>query len=54
MALVVQKFGGTSVADVKKIQSAAQKVIARHRAGDEGDARAPGRGGRVRVPRRNS
>jgi aspartate kinase len=33
MALVVQKFGGTSVADPHKIMAAAQKAIARH---DEG------------------
>ncbi|MDA1041155.1 MAG: aspartate kinase [Planctomycetota bacterium] len=35
MALVVQKFGGTSVADPQKIQAAAQKAIARHAAGDQ-------------------
>ncbi|MEO1993135.1 MAG: aspartate kinase [Pirellulales bacterium] len=35
MALVVQKFGGTSVADANKIQAAAQKVISRHQAGDQ-------------------
>ena len=34
MALVVQKFGGTSVADPQKIKAAAQKAIARHVAGD--------------------
>lgn len=34
MALVVQKFGGTSVADPQKIQAAARKAIARHEAGD--------------------
>jgi len=34
MALVVQKFGGTSVADVGKIRAAAEKAIARHVAGD--------------------
>jgi len=34
MALVVQKFGGTSVADVAKIRAAAEKAIARHVAGD--------------------
>jgi aspartate kinase len=34
MALVVQKFGGTSVADPRKIQAAAGKAIARHVAGD--------------------
>jgi aspartate kinase len=33
MALVVQKFGGTSVADPQKIMAAARKAIARH---DEG------------------
>ncbi len=30
MALVVQKFGGTSVADAGKILAAAKKAIARH------------------------
>jgi aspartate kinase len=34
MALVVQKFGGTSVADAQKIKAAAAKAIARHAAGD--------------------
>jgi len=34
MALVVQKFGGTSVADAAKIKAAACKAIARHKAGD--------------------
>jgi aspartate kinase len=34
MALVVQKFGGTSVADPQKIKAAAAKAIARHAAGD--------------------
>jgi aspartate kinase len=35
MALVVQKFGGTSVADPQKILVAAQKAVARHQAGDQ-------------------
>ena len=35
MALVVQKFGGTSVADASKIKAAAQKAIMRHQAGDQ-------------------
>ncbi|MFM9059830.1 MAG: aspartate kinase, partial [Planctomycetaceae bacterium] len=35
MALVVQKFGGTSVADAAKITAAARKAIARHEAGDQ-------------------
>jgi aspartate kinase len=35
MALVVQKFGGTSVADAQKIKAAAAKAIARHAAGDQ-------------------
>jgi aspartate kinase len=35
MALVVQKFGGTSVADASKIKAAAAKAIARHAAGDQ-------------------
>jgi aspartate kinase len=34
MALVVQKYGGTSVADAGKILAAARKVAARHAAGD--------------------
>jgi len=34
MALVVQKFGGTSVADPQKIKAAANRAIARHLAGD--------------------
>lgn len=34
MALVVQKFGGTSVADADKIKAAAAKAIARRQAGD--------------------
>ncbi|MDA0255830.1 MAG: aspartate kinase [Planctomycetota bacterium] len=34
MALVVQKFGGTSVADAAKIKAAAAKAVARHDAGD--------------------
>jgi aspartate kinase len=34
MALVVQKFGGTSVADAGKIMAAARKAIARHEKGD--------------------
>jgi len=35
MALVVQKFGGTSVADAPKIVAAARKAVARHKAGDK-------------------
>lgn len=35
MARVVQKFGGTSVADPQKIVAAARKAAARHAAGDE-------------------
>ncbi len=35
MALVVQKFGGTSVADPAKIMAAAKKAVARHQAGDQ-------------------
>jgi len=34
MALVVQKFGGTSVADAAKIKAAAAKAVAHHDAGD--------------------
>lgn len=35
MARVVQKFGGTSVADPQKIMAAARKAAARHAVGDE-------------------
>jgi len=35
MALVVQKFGGTSVADPQKIVAAAKKAIARHEEGKQ-------------------
>ncbi|RLS75333.1 MAG: aspartate kinase [Planctomycetota bacterium] len=35
MALVVQKFGGTSVADAQKIVAAARKAVARHKGGDK-------------------
>jgi aspartate kinase len=34
MSLVVQKYGGTSVADPERIRSVAKRVAARHRAGD--------------------
>jgi aspartate kinase len=33
--LVVQKFGGTSVADIKKIKNVAQKVIREKKAGND-------------------
>jgi aspartate kinase len=35
MALVVQKYGGTSVADVKRINSVAGRVLARQKEGDQ-------------------
>ncbi len=35
MALFVQKYGGTSVADAERIQNVARRVAARHRAGDK-------------------
>jgi aspartate kinase len=35
MALIVQKFGGTSVADVDRIKNAAQRVKAEHAAGHQ-------------------
>ncbi len=35
MGIVVQKFGGSSVADVAKLQAVAQRVAARKRAGDD-------------------
>ena len=34
MSLIVQKYGGTSVADAGRIQNVAQRVASRHRAGD--------------------
>ncbi|MDE2696880.1 MAG: aspartate kinase [Chloroflexota bacterium] len=34
MALVVQKYGGSSVADAEKIQHVARRILARHSAGD--------------------
>jgi len=35
MALVVQKFGGTSVADIDKIKNVAAKAIREKKAGNE-------------------
>ncbi|SHF54313.1 aspartate kinase [Desulfacinum infernum DSM 9756] len=35
MALVVQKYGGTSVADVERIRNVARRVIERKKAGDD-------------------
>jgi aspartate kinase len=35
MALIVQKFGGTSVADIDKVRNVAQKVINEKKAGNE-------------------
>ena len=35
MAIVVQKYGGSSVADVDKIRTVADKVLATHRAGNQ-------------------
>ena len=34
MSLIVQKYGGTSVADAERIRSVAARIAARHRAGD--------------------
>ena len=34
MSLIVQKYGGTSVADAGRIQNVAQRVASRHRGGD--------------------
>jgi aspartate kinase len=34
MALIVQKYGGTSVADAERIRNVARRVAARHQAGD--------------------
>ena len=35
MARIVQKYGGTSVADIERIKAVAQKVAAEVRAGNE-------------------
>lgn len=35
MALIVQKYGGTSVANIERIRSVARKVVKRTRAGDQ-------------------
>ncbi len=35
MSLIVQKFGGTSVADATRIRNAAQRAVAAHRAGHQ-------------------
>ena len=35
MALIVQKYGGTSVADAERIKHVAQRIAARHAAGDQ-------------------
>jgi aspartate kinase len=35
MGIIVQKFGGSSVADAEKIQRVAQKVVATRQAGHE-------------------
>ncbi len=35
MALIVQKYGGSSVADADRIKNVAQRVAARHKAGDK-------------------
>jgi aspartate kinase len=35
MALIVQKFGGTSVADVERIRNVARRVVATHEAGHQ-------------------
>ncbi len=35
MALIVQKYGGTSVANIERIRSVAQKVVERSRSGDQ-------------------
>ncbi|MBI5124660.1 MAG: aspartate kinase, partial [Planctomycetes bacterium] len=35
MALIVQKFGGTSVADAQKIKRAAQRVVQAHKEGNQ-------------------
>ena len=35
MALIVQKFGGSSVGDAEKIKLVAKRVIETHRAGNQ-------------------
>ena len=35
MALIVQKYGGTSVADAERIKNVARRIAARHAAGDK-------------------
>ena len=35
MALVVQKYGGTSVADAERINAVARRVLARKKEGDQ-------------------
>ena len=35
MALIVQKYGGTSVGDTDRIRNVAQRIIARRQAGDD-------------------
>ena len=35
MALIVQKFGGTSVADTEKIMAAARKAVRTHQEGNQ-------------------
>ena len=35
MPIIVQKFGGTSVADTEKILAAARKAVREHRAGNQ-------------------
>ena len=35
MALIVQKFGGTSVGDVERIKNVARRVVATHEAGNQ-------------------
>ena len=35
MALIVQKFGGTSMGTIERIKNAASRTLAAHRAGDK-------------------
>ena len=35
MALVVQKYGGTSVGNTERIKNVAKRVIAQHQKGDQ-------------------
>jgi hypothetical protein len=44
MALIVQKYGGTSVGTIERIEAVAGKVAAARQRGDD-EERRPGKGG---------